>query len=118
MSLLQLKLFQNIYIYRPIVDFRKGIIGLASIVQDEMNLSPFDSSLFLFSNRHHNKLKALYWDSTGFALWYKILEQDRFKWPKHLVEENVTVDVVKLEEFLQGLNPWQVPHKELDYDKV
>ena len=106
MGLLKLSEFDEIFLYRPVVDFRKGIVGLAYIVQDEMKLSPFNKSLYLFSNRHHNKIKALYWDDTGFALWYKILEEDHFRWPKHLSEENIIVDVKKLEEFLNGLNPW------------
>ncbi len=116
MKLLRLNYFDAIYLYRPTVDFRKGIVGLAAIVQDEMNLSPFKKSLYLFSNRHHNKLKALYWDKTGFALWYKILEEDRFKWPKHLKDENIIVDTKKLESFLSGLNPWQVEHKKINYE--
>ncbi len=118
MNLLQLNYFDEIYLYRPIVDFRKGIVGLSYIVQDEMNLSPFKKSLFLFSNRHHNKIKALYWDDTGFVLWYKILEKDRFKWPKHLANENIIVDVKKLELFLKGLNPWQVAHEQLNYEII
>ena len=83
-----------------------------------MDLSPFDKSLYLFSNRHHNKIKALYWDTTGFALWYKILEKDRFKWPHHLNDENIIVDVKKLEAFLKGLNPWELPHEKLNYEKI
>jgi transposase len=57
MNLLRLNYFDEIYLYRPVVDFRKGIVGLAGIVQNEMELSPFKKSLYLFSNRHHNKIK-------------------------------------------------------------
>lgn len=115
MKLLRFSYFDEIYLYRPVVDFRKGIVGLSYIVQDEMKLSPFNKSLYLFSNRDHNKIKALYWDDTGFALWYKILEKDRFKWPKHLDDENIIVDIKKLELFLRGLNPWQIAHEKLNY---
>ncbi len=118
MNLLRLNYFDKIMIYRPVVDFRKGIAGLSSIVQDEMELSPFNKSLFLFSNRHHNKIKALYWDDTGFVLWYKILQQDRFKWPKHLADEKITVDIKRLEQFLKGMNPWQVAHEKLNYEII
>ena len=118
MSLIQFKSFDKIFIYRPVVDFRCGIYGLSSIVQDQMNLVPFQSALFIFTNRNYNKLKALYWDKTGFVLWYKVLEKDRFKWPKHLEQENIIVDVKKLNQFLKGLDPWENGHKELFYKNI
>lgn len=70
-----------VYLYRPSVDFRKSINGLALIVEQELELDPFNTSLYLFSNRARDKIKILYWDKTGFALWYKRLEKARFKWP-------------------------------------
>ena len=70
-----------VYLHREAVDFRKSINGLVLIVEQEMNLSPFSDSLFVFCNRARDKLKIVYWDQTGFCLWYKRLEQERFKWP-------------------------------------
>ncbi|MBN1378230.1 MAG: IS66 family insertion sequence element accessory protein TnpB, partial [Gammaproteobacteria bacterium] len=35
-----------------------------------------------------DKLKALYWDKTGFALWYKRLERDKFNWPRKDINGN------------------------------
>uniref|UniRef100_UPI0006B4A48D IS66 family insertion sequence element accessory protein TnpB n=1 Tax=Marinagarivorans algicola TaxID=1513270 RepID=UPI0006B4A48D len=71
-----------VYLYRTHVDFRKSINGLTLIVEQELGLDPFNTSLYLFSNRMRDKVKILYWDKTGFALWYKRLEKARFKWPK------------------------------------
>lgn len=82
-----------IYLYPAYVDFRKSINGLALIIEQDMAHSPFDNALFVFCNRRRDKVKALYWDKTGFCLWYKRLEQDFFRWPiagqkaLHLTEE-------------------------------
>lgn len=71
----------SIYLHREPVDFRKAINGLMLIVEQEMELSPFANALFLFTNKSRDKIKVLYWDKTGFCLWYKRLEKHRFKWP-------------------------------------
>jgi transposase len=63
----------KIYLHRAPVDFRKAVNGLTCIIELEMGLSPFDEALYLFTNKNRDKLKMLYWDKTGFALWYKRL---------------------------------------------
>jgi len=110
--MLSINSFDQIYFYRPYIDFRKGIYGLSAIVQDEMQLNPFGKYLFLFSNSRRNKIKALYWDKTGFALWIKYLETDKFMWPSHIEDPILRVDLKKLKDFLIGFDPWQVPHEE------
>ena len=118
MDMLSIKSFNQIYFYRPYVDFRKGINGLSSIVQDEMNLNPFERNLFIFSNSNRNKLKALYWDTNGFALWIKYLIEDKYKWPVHYEDEIIKVNTKNLENFLIGFDPFQIPFKEKFYSKV
>jgi transposase len=71
-----------IYLHRDVVDFRKSINGLVTIVEQEMALSPFSDALFVFCNRNRDRVKVLYWDKTGFCLWYKRLEKEKFKWPR------------------------------------
>lgn len=85
-----------IYLYRDAVDFRKSINGLAIIVEQDLARSPFDPGLFLFTNKNRDKLKLLYWDNTGFALWYKRLEKHRFKWPR----KNDTLEMALSEQQL------------------
>ncbi|MCF4010576.1 IS66 family insertion sequence element accessory protein TnpB [Rheinheimera sp. UJ63] len=68
----------KVYLHKQSVDFRKSINGLSLLVEQEMQLSPFSGALFVFCNRQRTRLKVLYWDSTGFCLWYKRLEKTRF----------------------------------------
>lgn len=71
----------EVYLHRDAVDFRKSINGLVLIVEQEMELSPFADALFVFCNKARDKVKVVYWDKTGFCLWYKRLEKEKFKWP-------------------------------------
>ena len=67
-------------------DMRKQINGLALLVQEQMELNPFEAALFVFCNRSRQLLKAVYWDRTGFCLWMKRLEKGRFRWPRTVAE--------------------------------
>ena len=53
---------------------RKSINGLCALVQKFCE-NPTDGSFYVFSNRNRNRLKILYWDGDGFALWYKHLQK-------------------------------------------
>ena len=69
----------DIFLYSHPIDMRKSFCGLAGIVRNELGREPADGSLFLFINRSGDKLKALYWDRDGLALWYKRLESGSFE---------------------------------------
>ncbi|WP_439146382.1 IS66 family insertion sequence element accessory protein TnpB [Vibrio sp.] len=69
----------DIYLYREIVDFIKSINGLAAIIESDTDLSLRNGALFLFTNKQRDKIKVLYWDKPGFALWYKRLEKAKYK---------------------------------------
>ena len=62
---------ETVYLHREPVDFRKSINGLSVIVESTMQLSALSGALFLFCNRRRDKVKLLYWDQSGFCLWYK-----------------------------------------------
>ena len=67
-------------------DLRRGIDGLAAIVQQQFELDPFTNTLFLFCGRRRDRIKALDWEGDGFVLLYKRLESGSFKWPRFETE--------------------------------
>lgn len=73
---------EKIYLACGYTDLRRGIDGLASIVQQQFRLDPFTSTLFLFCGRRCDRIKALYWEGNGFVLVYKRLESGVFQWPR------------------------------------
>ena len=116
--MLSLKRFDNIFIYREFVDFRKGINGLCLVVQEEMNLNPLDNYLFIFCNNKRDKVKAIYWDFNGFAMWYKCLDSAKYKWPIHLDDEVIKINIKEMHKFLKGFNPWESGHKKLNFSHI
>ena len=106
----------KVYLHRDFVDFRKAVNGLHAIIEQDCSMNPFDESLYVFCNRARDKLKILHWDKSGFVLWYKRLEKDKFKWP--VDEEGLVIALSEqsLHWLLTGLpiRPLE-PHKPLNY---
>jgi transposase len=103
----------DIYLHLEHVDFRKSINGLLAIIESELTLNAFSGTLFIFCNKKKDKLKLLYWDETGFALWYKRLEKQRFKWPKCRELNHTNLSEQQLTWLLGGYDI--VGHRSLDY---
>ncbi len=70
------------YIACGYTDLRRGIDGLAEIVQEQYKLDPFTNTLFLFCGRKRDRIKGLFWDGDGFVLLYKRLERGGYEWPR------------------------------------
>jgi len=68
---------------------------------------------------HHkakDKLKILYWDKTGFALWQKRLEKQKFKWPSKIKEHEFSLTAEQLHWLLSGYDV--LGHQELYYQSM
>lgn len=73
---------ERVFIACGYTDLRRGIDGLAGIVQRKFQLDPFTSTMFLFCGRRRDRIKALLWEGDGFLLLYKRLESGSFQWPR------------------------------------
>jgi transposase len=109
----------EVYLCREAVDFRKSINGLSILVEQALGLDPFAEKLYVFSNRKRDKVKILYWERSGFVLWYKRLEKDRFPWPDAQAESVVSMTGRELNWLLDGIDLFQLkPHASLFYSSV
>ena len=106
----------RIFIACGYTDLRRGLDGLASIVQTQFQLDPFTNTLFLFCGRRQDRIKALYWKGNGFLLLYKRLESGAFQWPRNGAEaqeltpqqyrwlmEGLSIDQPKAHKTVKGL---------------
>ncbi len=108
-----------VYLCRDVVDMRKSINGLSILVEQAMELDLFSASLFVFCNRKRDKLKLLYWERTGFVLWYKRLEKDRFPWPRTADALVVSLTGRELNWLLDGVDIFSLhPHETLHFESV
>lgn len=106
----------EVFLHRDVVDFRKSINGLVGIVEDELEHDAYTGALFVFCNKARDKLKILYWDKTGFALWYKRLEKQKFKWPNKVSNQVFELTEQQLAWLLSGYDV--VGHDPLHYESV
>lgn len=67
----------HVYIACGYTDIRKGIDGLAMLVQQQFQLDPCSETLLLFCRWKRDRIKALYWAGEGFVLLYKRLENGK-----------------------------------------
>jgi transposase len=103
---------QNIFLHTRFIDFRKSLNGLIPIVVNEIEQEIFNEACFIFCNKSRDKIKILYWDKTGFCLWYKRLEADTFKWPKTKKTPFINITQEEFDWLLRGLDFSKIlPHK-------
>jgi transposase len=71
----------RVFVAVAAADLRKGFDGLAQLVRDAVEQDPLSGHFFVFSNRRRDRVKILYWDRDGYAVWRKRLEKGTFGWP-------------------------------------
>ena len=71
----------RVYLCTSACDMRKSFDGLYALVRDTLESDAFAGHLFVFANRRKDRVKILYWDRDGFAVWAKRLEQGTYAMP-------------------------------------
>ncbi len=69
--MLSLSSTMKIYLHRKPIDMRKSFDGLLGIVKNELSMDVRNGGLFMFINLRRNRVKLMYWDSDGIAIWQK-----------------------------------------------
>jgi transposase len=84
-------------------DMRKGFDGLSQLVRDRIAQDPLSGHLYVFRNRRRDRIKILYWDRDGLALWYKRLERGTFRFPE-ATDGRVEVTPAEMAAILEGID--------------
>ena len=79
--MLSLALPGRVFVCATPTDMRKSFDGLSAVVREHLKQDPLAGDLFVFRNRRGDRLKLLYWDEDGLAVWAKRLEEGTFEFP-------------------------------------
>ena len=102
----------KIHVALGVTDMRKGLDGLAMLVQGTLKQDPFSGHLFVFRGRRANLIKIVYWDGTGLCLFTKRLEQGVFQWPRNAEPSGtMTLTSAQLSMLIDGLD-WRAPEQQ------
>ncbi|MCL4155522.1 UNVERIFIED_CONTAM: hypothetical protein GTU68_000446 [Idotea baltica] len=93
----------RVFIATEPADMRCSFNGLTARVQYILKQDPFSGHLFVFRNKRRDRVKILFWDRSGFCLWYKRLEKGTFRFPDGS-EEHSEVEAAELALLLEGID--------------
>jgi transposase len=95
----------SVYLCTEPTDMRKGFDGLHTLVLQVFDRDPLDGHVFLFVNRRRDRLKILWWDRDGLALFYKRLESGTYQLPSGENDRNgIEIDATDLALLLTGID--------------
>lgn len=105
LSALDESLTMGVYLCTGPTDMRKGFDSLASLVTEHLGRDPLSGDLFLFLSRSKDRIKGLLWQSDGFSLWYKRLEEGTYRLPAYPAgQASVTLKASELAMLLDGID--------------
>ena len=99
----------QVWVAAGVTDMRKGMDGLAALVQTTLAENPFSGHIFVFRGRRGDLVKLVWFDGDGLCLFAKRLERGRFVWPR-TEGEAVTISAAQLGYLLEGID-WRLPQR-------
>jgi transposase len=101
----------RVHVALGVTDMRKGMCGLAGLVQNVLAKDPFSGHMFVFRGKRANYIKILYWDGNGLCLFSKRLERGRFAWPTAMEPGGtITLTPAQLAMLIEGID-WRSPER-------
>jgi len=104
----------EVYIAVGPTDMRKSFDGLSRATEEIIGKDPLSGHLFVFFNRPRNRVKVLFWDRSGFCLYYKRLERGTFHFPQYVSADTkaLKVAVSDFSLILEGIELYGAVRKE------
>jgi transposase len=99
----------RVWVAAGMTDMRKGMDGLAALVQTTLKENPFSGHIFVFRGRRGDLVKLVWFDGDGLCLFAKRLERGRFVWPQ-ATSGTVALSAAQLSMLLEGID-WRRPVK-------
>lgn len=96
----------RIFLCTDDTDMRKSFSSLIGIVRSSMHLDPLSGYLFIFKNKRGDRIKCMFWDSDGFAMFYKVLQKGTFQFPnlQNMNSAGLEIDPSTLRMILDGID--------------
>lgn len=95
----------KIFLCLGATDMRKSFDSLSALVSETLREDPLSGHLFVFRSKRADRIKLLWWDTDGFAIWYKRLEQGTFRFPPVRGDQaSVTISAADLTMLLDGVD--------------
>jgi transposase len=97
----------KVFLAKDVTDMRKSFRGLLVLTESVLRQDPASGHLFVFVNRRRDLLKILYWDGSGFWIWYRRLERGTFQLPiRDTGDEEAGIELtpVQLSLILDGID--------------
>ncbi len=92
----------RIFLCRHATDMRKGFEGLSAAVEQFFSCEITSGAFFVFLNKQRDRMKVLYWDTDGLAIWYKRLEKGKFTRQE---SEKLSLNRREFFMLLEGITP-------------
>jgi transposase len=95
----------RIFFFQKPIDMRKGVEALSVLVEENCTGELTTGAYFVFVNRLRDRMKVLYWDNDGFAIWWKRLEKGTFRL---LGIDKKLIDRKEFFMLLEGVTPYRI----------